>query len=194
VAVTPDAATLLARLRAAGVSLERHGDRIRYVPAERVSPSDREALRVHKAEVLRLLEDAADPSERPAFAAADGAELRTRYRDDLTPGERQRLHAEAASGDPLAAAIVAAVACAPEACAWRLYSPRLGRELWVVRDLEALRALEHDGLEGLPAVHGDDLERFRTLDDQRLADVLDALAVFPGARIADLAHDAEHAT
>jgi hypothetical protein len=33
-------------------------------------------------------------------------------------------------------------------------------------------------------VLADDLERLRAFDDQRLRDVLDVLAVFPGARLA----------
>jgi hypothetical protein len=105
----------------------------------------------------------------------------------LTTAERQRLRAEAEDCDQLAPLVVQAVACIPDAAAWRLYSRRLDRELWVARDATAATALDADGARaGLPVVLADDLERLRNLDDQRLQDLLEALAVFPGARIAAL--------
>jgi hypothetical protein len=79
------------------------------------------------------------------------------------------------------------VACAPEPVAWRLYSRRLDRELWVARDSAAATALDADGARaGLPVILADDLERLRDFDDQRLRDLLEVLAMFPGARIAAL--------
>jgi hypothetical protein len=104
----------------------------------------------------------------------------------LTTAEWQRLRVEADDGDQLARLVVQAVAYTP-AAAWRLYSRRLDRELWVARDAAAAAALDTDGARaGLPVVLADDLGRLRDLDDQRLRDVLEALAVFPGARLAEL--------
>jgi hypothetical protein len=108
-------------------------------------------------------------------------------RAKLTDDERRRLHAEADGGDQLAQLVLLAVACTPAPAAWRLYSHRLDRELWVARDASAAIALDADGARaGLPVVLADDLEGLRDVDDQRLRDLLEALAVFPGARIAAL--------
>jgi len=105
----------------------------------------------------------------------------------LTTVERRRLRAEADSGDQLARLILRTTACAPEPSAWRLYSRRLDRELWLARDTEAAAALDADGARaGLPVVLADDLEHLRDFDDQRLRDLLEALTVFPGARVAVL--------
>lgn len=52
--MTP-AVALLADLRARGVELVAIGDRLRFRPASAVSGDTREALRVHKAELLALL-------------------------------------------------------------------------------------------------------------------------------------------
>lgn len=52
---------LLATLRARGVEFQALGDRLRFRPGEVVTAEEREALRRHKAEVLRLL--APDPAE-----------------------------------------------------------------------------------------------------------------------------------
>ena len=80
-----------------------------------------------------------------------------------------------------------AVACAPDPAAWRLYSRRLDRELWVARDAEAATALDADGARAeLPVVLADDLERLRDFDDHRLKHCLDVLMHFPGARLAEL--------
>src|SRR5262245_44215435 len=94
--------------------------------------------------------------------------------------------AQANTPDPLALTLRAAVG-RPGAWAWRVYSQRLGRELWIARDADMVRALEQDGARaGLPVVLNDDFERLETLDDRRLHQVLDALASSPGARLADL--------
>jgi hypothetical protein len=104
----------------------------------------------------------------------------------LTDSERAKLAAEAA-GDQLARLVLDAVACTPDVVAWRLYSRRLDRELWVGRDAAAATALGADGARaGLPVVLADDLQRLRAFDDQRLRDVLEVLAVFPGAQLAEL--------
>jgi hypothetical protein len=105
----------------------------------------------------------------------------------LTPEEHARLVGEALGGDPLAQFMLDAVACTPGPSAWRLYSRRLDRELWVARDGEAAARLDRDGARGgLPVLLAADLERLRDVDDQRLGDLLDLLAVFPGARLAQL--------
>lgn len=169
-------AHLVDDLLARGVTMEPVGDRLRLVPAKLVTPDELQVLREHKAEVLELI--------RPDFTAEDVAELRARYRDDLDDQERDQLRADAAKDDVLAGAIVQAVACAPEPCAWKLYSKKLERALWVARDMAAVADLPADGL---PVVLADDLDRLRGWTDQRLAAVLEALAVFPGARLADVA-------
>jgi TubC N-terminal docking domain len=105
----------------------------------------------------------------------------------LTAEERQRLDAEAAAGGRLAQVVTDAVLCAPEPCAWRLYSRRLDRELWLARDAKAAAALDADGARaGLPVVLADDLERLRDFDDQHLRELLEVLSKFPGARLAQL--------
>jgi hypothetical protein len=111
---------------------------------------------------------------------------------ELNDDEHQRLDAEADGGDQVAQLVLHAVACTPAPAAWRLYSRRLDRDLWVARDIEAATAL--DGARaGLPVVLADDLERLRDFDDQRLNDVLEALALFPGTRLSKLDPKAEDA-
>jgi hypothetical protein len=104
----------------------------------------------------------------------------------LSATERHRLRTEADGGDQLAQLVLQAVACtSSEPTAWRLYSRRLDREFWVARDAATAAVLDADGIRAeKPVVLADDLERLRDFDDQRLRDLLDALAVFPGARIA----------
>src|SRR5262245_3763195 len=86
----------------------------------------------------------------------------------------------------LADLVVQATVCTPEPAAWRLYSRRLDRELWVARDADTARALDQDRARaGLPVVLAADLERLRGFDGGRLHELLDTVAVFPGARIAD---------
>jgi hypothetical protein len=98
---------------------------------------------------------------------------------------------EAAVGDRLAHLIVEATACPPEPCAWRLYSRRLDRELWVTRDAQAAAQLDRDGARvGLPVVVAADLEQLRSFDDRSLNDLLDVLTFFPGARLAQLEPEA----
>lgn len=50
------ATDLITELRARGITLEAHGDRLRYRPAEAVTPELRAALVAHKSELLSLLE------------------------------------------------------------------------------------------------------------------------------------------
>src|SRR5262252_6766549 len=49
------AASLIADLRARGITLEPRGDRVRFRPASAVTEAEVEAIRYHKAEILRLL-------------------------------------------------------------------------------------------------------------------------------------------
>jgi TubC N-terminal docking domain len=49
------AAALLAELRERGVELQATGDKLRYWPAEAVTPDDLVRLRAHKLELLQLL-------------------------------------------------------------------------------------------------------------------------------------------
>jgi hypothetical protein len=105
----------------------------------------------------------------------------------LMGAERGQLAAEAAGGDRLAQLVVEATACRPEPVAWRLYSRRLDRALWVARDIKAATELDRDGARnGLPVVLAGDLERLRDFDDHRLTDLLDVLRHFPRAGIAEL--------
>jgi hypothetical protein len=106
----------------------------------------------------------------------------------LSATERQRLQTEADGGDQLSQLVLQAVACtSSDLTAWRLYSRRVDRELWVARDAAAAAALDADGARaGLPVVLADDLARLRDFDDQHLRDLLEALAVFPGTKIAEL--------
>ena len=128
----------------------------------------------------------------------DGDRLGVRPAGRLTPEERTALiaakadvlsvlRAEAFDGDQLGQLILRTTACTPEPSAWRLYSRRLDRELWLARDTEAAAALDADGARaGLPVVLADDLERLRAFDDRRLNDLLDVVTHFPGARLAQL--------
>jgi hypothetical protein len=110
----------------------------------------------------------------------------------LTTAERQRLRAEADNGGQLGQLVIQAVACSPDPVAWRLYSRRLNRELWVARDATAANELDGDGVRGdLPVVLADDLERLRDFDDRRLNNLLDVLIHFPGAWLAQLDPEAD---
>ena len=92
--VTP--AALLVALRARGVTVEAHGDRLRLAPADRVTPEELADLRTLKAEVLALLVDLES-------LEADGtAALWRGLYEDLSEGARERLVVEVASGDRLA--------------------------------------------------------------------------------------------
>jgi hypothetical protein len=106
------------------------------------------------------------------------------------PKEQAQLCEEIVTGvtdDPLVELVLEATACASEPVAWRLYSRRLDREIWLARDADVARALDQDGGRGgLPMVLAADLEQLRALDDRRVNDLLDTLAAFPGARLADL--------
>ena len=117
---------------------------------------------------------------RPTLALAE-------VHAQLMTAERQRLRSKADSGDQLAQLILRTTACTPGPSAWRLYSRRLDRELWVARDTTSANELDGDGVRGdLPVVLADDLERLRELDERRLNNLLDVLIHFPGARLAEL--------
>jgi hypothetical protein len=55
------AAALLKTLRARGVTLESHGDRLKVRPVSAVTPDEIEALRQNRTQVLRLLAENAFP-------------------------------------------------------------------------------------------------------------------------------------
>ena len=102
------------------------------------------------------------------------------------------LRIRADGGDQLAQLVLQAVACTPDPAAWRLYSRRLDRELWVARDTTSANELDGDGVRGdLPVVLADDLERLRELDERRLNNLLDVLIHFPGAWLAQLDPEAD---
>jgi hypothetical protein len=170
------AAELLHALRARGIVVEARGDRLRYRPRHRVTEHELAIMRQLKPDLLRLL--TIEPAHREALRRCD---------QDLDDHDRGRLAAEAAAGDQLAQLVLHAVACTPDPAAWRLYSRRLDRELWVARDATAANELDGDGVRGdLPVVLADDLERLRELDDRRLNSLLDILIHFPGARLVKL--------
>jgi hypothetical protein len=170
------AVELLHTLRARGIVVEARGDRLRYRPRHRVTEDELAIMRQLKPDLLQLL--TIEPADREA--------LRCRYQD-LDTHDRGRLAAEAAAGDQLAQLVIQAVACSPGPVAWRLYSRRVNRELWVARDATAAIELDGDGVrDDLPVVLADDLERLRELDDRRLNNLLDVLIQFPGARLAEL--------
>jgi hypothetical protein len=58
------ALTLVANLRARGVTLKPDGDKLRVRPSSRLTPDELAALREHKADVLALL--TAPPASSPA--------------------------------------------------------------------------------------------------------------------------------
>ncbi len=64
------AESVIAEARSCGVELRAAGDRLRFRPAEAVSPELREKLRTYKPEILRFL--------RPAVADALGGVRRAR--------------------------------------------------------------------------------------------------------------------
>jgi hypothetical protein len=179
---------LLAALRSRGVVLYRDGDRLRYraLPGA-YTATDRTAVAAHRDELLRLLRDA-------AALEADGTAARLRQlHAGLTAEERASLDAEARDGNPLAHLVLEAVASRDaEPVAWRLHSRRLGCELWVVRDTEALPGLLADGALGdLPVVLADELPDLRGRDDEDLRRLLTGKVVFgPLTRLSDL--EGEH--
>jgi hypothetical protein len=135
----------------------------------------------------------ADLAARGIAVEAHGHMLRVVPIAGLTEGELDALRAHklellrllAAPPRQVAPAdtLTATLAPAGEPCAWRIYSNRVARELWVIADADALADLG-DARAGLPCVLAADVERLRSMDDAMLARVLDVLAAFPGARVA----------
>jgi hypothetical protein len=76
-----NAAALVGTLRARGVSLEPHGDRLRIRPASAVRPEEVEALRRNKAAVIALLRSA--PTSVSETATAPTRDLIADYREVL---------------------------------------------------------------------------------------------------------------
>jgi len=180
-------AALLVTLRCRGVTVTRDGDELVAAPVDFLTPEDVAALRASKPALLTLLAD-------DGLDATTRSQLRDAHAH-LTPRERARLEDESAAGNHLAEMMLRAVACVPEPCAWRLYSHRLDRELWVCRDARALAELEADtARNGLPVILADDLERLRGLDDLTLHAVLDCAAQWPGTRVVDAVPEPEGIT
>jgi hypothetical protein len=149
-----------------------------------LTPEDVAALRAAKPALLTLLAD--DGVDATAPSQLLDAHAR------LSPREHAHLKDKSAARDHLAEMMLRAVACVPEPFAWRLYSQRLDRELWVCRDARVLAELEADtAREGLPIILADDLERLRGLDDLPLHAVLDCAAQWPGTRVVDAVPEPE---
>src|SRR5215472_6022452 len=99
-------AELLADLRARGVRLWSRDDALYVAPRALLVEADRAAITAHQPALLSLLADL-EQLER------DGTAGRLRsIAATLTPEEHERLRAEAATGDRLAALMVAVLATA----------------------------------------------------------------------------------
>lgn len=181
------AATLVATLRARGVTVEARGDRLRLYPADKLTEAEVAMLQAEKTEVLRLVaaHHEGDKEAAPTLSPSVGLHASGTV---FHKGDKSLHTALSPSGDPSASAMLTGTLVpADEACAWRVYSHRLHRELWIARDEDALRELIADGaLEGLPAIAVADVEKLRELDDTMLGKVLDVCAAMPGARVADV--------
>lgn len=103
-ATTPTtAATLIADLERRGITLARHGDRLRIVPAAELAEGEIETLRRHKAEILETLDPWDDARERERLRSVfDGFdtdwwpgafEWAKAYRPDLYDRHDHRLEA-----------------------------------------------------------------------------------------------------
>jgi hypothetical protein len=134
------------------------------------------------------------PGTKNTIDDATTAQLPATY---ATPAssDRGRLHADAPAEDHPAEMILSAVMAQENAppCAWRLFSRCLDRELWVVRDVDALADLMADGaVDGLPVVLADELPHLRHLDTVTLGAILDTKIAFgPGTRVVDLEPETE---
>jgi hypothetical protein len=94
--VTP--ALLVETLQARGVVLWAVGDRLRVRPATAVTPEELEALRRHKAEIMKLLAPAPDVPTPPDLALLWEARYRALLRHAF------RLVSEGGSADPVGCA------------------------------------------------------------------------------------------
>jgi hypothetical protein len=179
-------AQLLSDLSRRGIRLALVADGLHYEdPQGALTANDRAAIAAHRSELLELLRTKDEGPVPSNPCGLCGSLAVTEVHAGLSDAERERLNTEAATGDSLARLVLDAVHCTPEPAAWRLDSRRLGTELWVVRDSAALAELEKNGA-GLPVVHAADLPQLHAFEDQRLNDLLDVLAIFPGARLAQL--------
>jgi hypothetical protein len=199
-------AALLSQLRARGAHVEVIAGRLRVHPRSRIH--DLEALlQAHRMAVVEALEAEArcsrgseeyEVSEERAPTVSDPAlsSLSSLLRDayaSLDTTDRGRLEAEAAEGNALAGTVLhlTATDMDGEPIAWKLYSHRLGVELWVARDLRALAELEHDhALGDLPVVLGDELGDLAGLDIDTVRALLAAKVSFgPTTRVTHLPPD-----
>jgi TubC N-terminal docking domain len=87
------AATLVAELRARGVVLEPHGDRLRVRPASIVTTDETDLIRRHKTEILRLLHT----EDWMHVPPADPETVREVLGANPTAADRDALHHELAS-------------------------------------------------------------------------------------------------
>jgi hypothetical protein len=177
------AAQIINRVRRRGVQLRlREDGTLEAIPAGKLTDAERAAIKAHLDEIKRAVAAEAEPPRYPSLLDKVKQIEREIVAEAAVP-----LPVEPTPSDPLASTLTATVAvpAAADPVAWRLYSHRLGRELWVVADVQALAELERDGLGGLPVILGDDLEHLRPLDDATLDALLDVTATWPGTRVAD---------
>lgn|SRR5262249_10190687 len=113
----------------------------------------------------------------------------------ITENEKRALQAEAEAGDALAKAVLLDLTpredlTDPEnAAAWLLYSRRLGREVWLLRDKAASALLSAADMDGRVVVLADELMHLTGLDNSTLQTVLD-VKVMLNAEIVGGAPDA----
>lgn len=181
------AAALVAAFRRRGVELAVVGAVIRARPAGVLSEGDRAALAEHKAAVVALLTDLATLEQD---GTATG--LRRGW-VTLADVDRAQLRAEAEAGEYSAGLILTAVATSPEPAAWLFYSHRLGLELWLAQDAAAVELIRNE-LGARPVVFTAELAALRALDTDALRAVLNAKAVFPGARVVPAVPEAQESS
>jgi hypothetical protein len=179
------ARSLLDDLRAWGVRMTAEGDHLQLDgPDDVLTDEVIEAVTACKAEVLELL--------RLELVWAE-----------LTPTDRAHFAAELAAEDPLEAVegdkhdLAAVMLASSEgqtelgteprlSAAWLLYSRHLQREIWLVRDGNAL-AIIADEIGNRPVFFGDELPRLRMKSLDELRAIADAKAIFgPGTRLASV--------
>src|SRR5262245_55564079 len=128
---------------------------------------------------VAALLDSLKPRRIELFAVSGS--IRVRPRGALTADERA---AVVAHKDELLVALTQATRTTETPKEWAavlLYSRRLRREVWLVRDTAGLDETIADEISGRPVVFGADLPQLRGLADNALAAALDALATFSRA-------------
>jgi hypothetical protein len=89
-------------LRARGVAVEVHGERLRVAPADRVSPAELDALRTRKADVLALLRAEAGVPAPPGRSPTSTARSTRRSRPSAATPTTRSASAGAGSDAPAA--------------------------------------------------------------------------------------------